>query len=143
MSMTVTFFLTCKFNLFNSGYGARSTVVVYKSIIGPFFFFNCHVYVWSPGNAKLCGHKGAGWHLSCGRIPHGSGEQTQEASRASLSQEYFSSLWRRELVCISQRCLGEWMVAPRKVLSPSGRRRMKGELGFQQLVPVAQVTMFF
>lgn len=43
--------------------------MVYINAVGLCFFllFNCCVCVPSPGNAEPCGHKGASWHLSCGR----------------------------------------------------------------------------
>lgn len=60
--------------------------MVYKNIVGLcFFILNRCVYACSLGNAKPCGHKGAGWLLRCGRSTLGPGEQTREG-RQSLTQ---------------------------------------------------------
>lgn len=80
--------------------------------------FNCRVYVWSLGNAKPSGHKGASWHLSLGS-PLGPGEQTGEAS---LSQEHFSPR-RRDLAGASHRWTHGDSGGPQKGLEPQWKEK--------------------
>lgn len=98
----------------------------------------------SPGNAEPHGHKGASWHVSCGRSTLGPESRLGGGvpRRASLIQEHFSSPWRRELACTSPRWIGGEGGGP-QVLSHLEGKGMKEELGFQGLEPVAQVTVFF
>lgn len=63
--------------------------MVYINVVRLFFFFfflfNCCVCVPSPGNAEPCGHKGASWHLSCGRSTLGPESRLGEGGPGSLA----------------------------------------------------------
>lgn len=102
--------------------------MVYINAVGLCFFllFNCCVCVPSPGNAEPCGHKGASWHLSCGRSTLGPKSRLgggAVGSRASLNQEHFSPHWRRELACTSQRRVGGEGDGPPKGPEPQQKEK--------------------
>lgn len=101
----------------------------------------CVYEVWEMPNRVAT--RELGWYLSCGWSPLGPREQTQEASRALLSQEHLALL-RDE----------SWWVPPtdgevvRVAASESSGapvegKRVKEELGFQELVPVLFLSEHF